>query len=264
MTTDDYNKRFGGIGRLYGTDALPILRNSHICIVGLGGVGSWAVEALARSGIGNLTLIDFDIIEQSNINRQLPALDGHIGMKKSTVLAERINGINPLCNCQVIDDYLTIDNIDHYLATTMRYSYVIDAIDSISFKAHIIHYCKRNKIPIITTGGVGGLTDPTQIGIKDLSRTWNDPLAAKVRQRLRSHHNFPKNPKRYFGVECVFSTEQQRYPKDDGTVGFEKPGIHGVSLDCRFGYGAASFVTGTTGFVVASRAIAKILKNGLI
>ncbi len=144
------------------------------------------------------------------------------------------------------------------------YDYVVDAIDSIKFKAALIYYCRRNKIPVITTGGAGGLTDASMIGIEDLSRTRNDALAAKVRARLRSDYGFSRNPKRKFGVECVFSRQQPVYPKEDGSVSHEKPGIHGLSLDCQLGYGASSCVTSSFGFMAASRVINKTLgkKNG--
>jgi tRNA A37 threonylcarbamoyladenosine dehydratase len=137
---------------------------------------------------------------------------------------------------------------------------VIDAIDSIKFKAAMIYSCKRSKIPIITTGAAGGLTDPTMIAVRDLNKTENDPLAARVRSTLRSQYGYTRNPARYFGIECIYSLEQQRYPKEDGSVGFEKPGIHGVHLDCRLGYGAASFVTAMFGFIAVSRVIEKHLR----
>ncbi len=256
---EEYDLRFGGLARLYGTAALAHLREMHVCVVGLGGVGSWAVEGLARSGVGRLTLIDWDTVAASNVNRQLPALTGTVGQKKVALLAERVAAINPECRVEAIDDFLTLETLADYLSLERGYDYVIDAIDSIKFKAAMIYHCRRNKIPIITVGGAGGMTDPTQVQVRDLSRTDNDPLAAKVRQTLRRDHNFSRNPKRYFGVECVFSAEQKRYPKADGSVGHEKPGIHGLSLDCSLGYGAASFVTATFGFVAASRVINKTL-----
>jgi tRNA A37 threonylcarbamoyladenosine dehydratase len=179
------------------------------------------------------------------------------------VLEQRISSINPRCTCHVIDNFLTSENLANYLSPERGYDYVIDAIDSITFKAEMIYFCKRNKIPIITTGGAGGLSDPTMVQIKDLSRTINDPLAAKVRSRLRSEHGFTRTPKRYFGIECVFSTQQPVYPKPDGSVSHEKPGIHGISLDCTMGYGAASFVTATFGNIAVARLITKILKKRL-
>ncbi|WP_455199487.1 tRNA cyclic N6-threonylcarbamoyladenosine(37) synthase TcdA [Kaarinaea lacus] len=262
-SSNDFQKRFGGIQRLYGKQATEIIRKMHVCVVGLGGVGSWAVEALARSGIGQVTLIDYDTVSIGNINRQLPALDDTVGEKKFAVLEQRIYGINPDCVVHTIDDFLTVENLGEYLSPEHQYSYVIDAIDSIKFKAEMIYFCKRNKIPVITTGGAGGLTDPAMVRVKDLTRTINDPLAAKVRSRLRSEFGFTRTPKRYFGVECVFSSQQPVYPKADGTVSHEKPGIHGISLDCSLGYGSASFVTATFGNLAVSRVIAKTLKKTL-
>ncbi|WP_455217577.1 tRNA cyclic N6-threonylcarbamoyladenosine(37) synthase TcdA [Kaarinaea lacus] len=262
-TSDDFQQRFGGIQRLYGKQAVDIIRKMHVCVVGLGGVGSWAVEALARTGIGQITLVDYDTVSTGNINRQLPALDDTVGEKKFSVLEKRIKGINPGCLCHTIDDFLTAENLASYLSPDHHYSYVIDAIDSIKFKAEMIYFCKRNKIPIITTGGAGGLTDPAMVQVKDLTRTINDPLAAKVRSRLRAEFGFTRTPKRYFGIECVFSSQQPVYPKADGTVSHEKPGIHGISLDCSLGYGSASFVTATFGNLAVSRVISKTLKKTL-
>jgi len=255
MTNDE---RFAGISRLYGTKEAEILRHAHICVIGIGGVGSWAVEALARSGIGKITLIDHDDIAASNINRQIHSLSNTLNQSKVITMAERVKQINPQCDCQAIDDFITDSNCQKYL--NKKYNYVIDAIDSIKFKAAIIYYCKRNKIPVITTGGAGGLIDPTAITISDLTKTWNDPLAAKVRSQLRYQHGYTKNPKRTFGIQCVFSTEQQRYPKEDGSVGYAKPGVKNVTLDCNLGFGSSSCVTASFGFAVAARAIQKTIE----
>lgn len=262
MTTESgFHVRFGGIQRLYGTDAAAHIRQLHICVIGLGGVGSWSVEALARTGVGKLTLIDYDTVSIGNINRQLPALTDTVDQKKHAVLSRRVNGINPECKLNIIDDFITGRNMEEYLHKDHAYDYVIDAIDSIKFKAAMINHCRRCKIPIITTGGAGGLTDPTAITIKDLSRTYNDPLAAKVRASLRKDYGYTRNAKRSFRVECVFSTQHPVYPKSDGTVSKEKPGIHGVSLDCSLGYGSVSFVTATFGNVAAYRVIEKSLQK---
>ena len=263
MTTCNLEERFGSIQRLYGVKAMEVISSLHVCVVGLGGVGSWAVEALARSAVGAITLIDFDVIREGNANRQLHTLTSTLGQKKHAALVERVGQINPHCHCHTIDDFLTQRTLSDYLALERNYDYVIDAIDSIQFKAAMIHHCKRNKIPLITTGGAGGLNDPGMIQITDLSKTYNDPLAAKVRATLRRNFGFSKNPKRNFGVECVFSSQQQVYPKPDGTVSHQKPGIHGVSLDCQYGYGSATFVTASFGFAAAARVINKTLKKRL-
>ena len=257
----DYENRFGGIARLYGQQAFNILRNSHFCVIGIGGVGSWAAESLARTGIGEITLIDHDDIATSNINRQIHSLSNNINQSKVETMAERIKQINPDCKVNIIDDFITESNCQKHLLN--NYDYVIDAIDSIKFKCAIIYYCKRNKIPVITTGGAGGLTDPTMINVTDLAKTWNDPLAAKVRSQLRSQYAYSKNPKRSFGIKCVYSTQQQQYPKDDGTVDYAKPGVKGVHLDCAMGFGSATSVTASFGFVAVAKAIEDLLKKKL-
>ncbi len=257
----DTAARFAGIARLYGDAEAQWIASMRVCVIGMGGVGSWAVEALARSGVSQLTLIDCDEICESNINRQVHALQSRVGEKKTIAMAERVRDINPDCQVRVIDDFITDRNLFEHLPPAQPYDYVIDAIDSIRFKAALIYHCKRNRMPVITTGAGGGLTDPTQIQVRDLSRTFNDPLAAKVRARLRAQHGFSRNPRRYFGIECVFSAQQQVYPRADGSVGQQKPGIHGVHLDCRMGYGSATFVTGTMGFVAVARAIDKHLRR---
>lgn len=259
MTQNDYNQRFDGARRLYGDQVYAMLRDWHFCVIGIGGVGSWAVEALARGGIGKLTLIDYDTIAVSNINRQLHTLDSTLDLKKAQVMANRVREINPDCDVTVIDDFINMQNMEEYLSR--RYDYVIDAIDSIKFKAAMLAYCKRNRINIITTGGAGGLNDPTHIQIKDLSKTFNDPLAAKVRSKLREEYGFTRNSKRSFGIDCVFSSQQPLYPKEDGTVSHQKPGIHGVSLDCRFGYGTTMTLTATFGFFAAQQAINRLIRK---
>ncbi len=259
MTHDDYDERFGGLRRLYGESAYCLLPQLHMVVVGLGGVGSWSAEALARTGIGHITLIDYDTVAKSNINRQLVGLSETLDEKKSSVMRTRIHNINPACQINVIDDFINSANLADYLSPDHGYDYVIDAIDSIQFKTEMIAHCRRNKLPIITTGGAGGVTDPTLIHVADLSKTYNDALAARVRNNLRSRHGFSKNPQRRFGVECVFSSQHKLYPKDDGSVSHQKPGIHGVNLDCRFGYGSSVTVTASFGMIAASRAINKAL-----
>lgn len=257
----DYNNRFGGIARLYGQQGFEIIRDSHFCVIGMGGVGSWAAESLARTGVGQITLIDHDDIAESNINRQIHSNSDTIGKSKVETMAERILQINPDCKINVIDDFITKTNCEKHLNN--NYDYVIDAIDSILFKCAIIYYCKRNKIPVITTGGAGGLTDPTQITVTDLAKTWNDPLAATVRSQLRNQYGYSRNTKRNFGIKCVYSTQQQRYPNEHGGVDYAKPGVKAVHLDCAVGFGSVTHVTATFGFVAAAQAIEALLKKRL-
>lgn len=258
--TDDYDFRFGGIRRLYGTRAAVQFRQAHVTVVGVGGVGSWAVEALARAGIGRLTLIDLDDVCVSNINRQLHALEGTIGRPKVDVLAERCRAINP--QIEVIADtaFVTLTNLAERIPDDT--DHVIDAIDNVAAKAALIAWCKRRKLGLTVTGAAGGQTDPTRIRIADLSRTEHDPLLAKVRARLRRDYGFSRNPKRRFSVECVYSDEQLLYPGSDGEVCLQKPGGSAATrLDCASGFGAATFVTGSFGFVAASRVLARLAQR---
>ena len=252
-------ERFSALSRVYGPEALAKLQGMRVCVVGIGGVGSWIAESLVRSGVGHITLIDNDDIAVSNINRQIHALETTLYRPKVDVMAERILDINPVCKCTAIDDLLVSNNLAKYILHD--FDYVIDAIDNVRFKADLIYYCKRNRVPVITTGGAGGSTDPTAIQVADLSKTWNDPLAAKVRSRLRSQYRWTKNPKRRFGVECVFSTEQPLYPQSDGTIGHAKPGVKGVSLDCNMGYGSVVYVTAAFGMIAASRVVNNSLRK---
>lgn len=214
------------------------LKNSHVCVLGVGGVGSWAVEALARSYVGKLTLMDMDTVCESNINRQLHALTENIGNFKTEAMKERIASINPECEVETFNEALTQENLAEFV--DRGYDYVIDAIDSLQVKAALIAYCKRNKIKLITSGGAGGKTDPSKIQIADLSKTIQDPLASKLRNILRKEYNFSKNPKRKFGVECVFSSEPPQLTE--------------------LGFGTVTFATGSFGFFAASRVIDKLLK----
>lgn len=257
----DYLLRFAGIGRLYGAHALDMFRQAHVCVIGIGGVGSWAAEALARSGIGRITLIDLDDVCVSNINRQLHALTDTVGQDKVAVMAERIKAINSDCVVHQVEDFISSENLSQLITADM--DYVLDAIDSVKAKVSLIAYCKRNKIPLITTGGAGGQIDPTKIELADLSLAYNDPLLAKVRNALRRDHNFSRNPKRRFGVDCVFSTEQLRYPQADGSVCQQKPQTEGsMRLDCSGGFGAVSVVTASFGLAAVSKLLVKLVSKG--
>lgn len=260
MTGDDFHFRFGGIERLYGRRALESFRRAHIAIVGLGGVGSWAAEALARSGVGTLTLIDMDDICVSNTNRQLHALTGQYGRTKTDAMADRLRAINPEGDIRVHFGFLNTKNVDELITPEM--SGVVDAIDSVKAKASLIAHCQRHKIPLVCAGGAGGQMDPTQIRVSDLSKTTQDPLLAKVRNTLRREYGFSRNPKRRFGIEAVYSLEQLTYPAGDGEVCLQKPATEGpVRLDCASGFGAASPVTASFGFFAAARLLARLSRK---
>jgi tRNA A37 threonylcarbamoyladenosine dehydratase len=253
---DASEQRFGGIARLYGVDGLALFRRSHVAVIGIGGVGSWAAEALARSGVGEITLIDLDDLCVTNINRQIHALSSTIGQSKVAVMAERIREINPDCLVHEVEAFASRDNLDQLLHPGL--DYVIDAIDSVPEKAALIAWCKRHKVAVITIGGAGGQIDPTLIRVADLTRVCADPLAAKVRATLRRHYHFSRSGRR-FAVECVYSQEQLRYPQPDGSVGQRKSVLaNGTRLDCAGGFGATSVVTASFGFVAVARVLAKL------
>ncbi|TMO56604.1 tRNA cyclic N6-threonylcarbamoyladenosine(37) synthase TcdA [Pseudoalteromonas phenolica] len=257
--TEEQQLRFGGIGRLYGAQALTWLGEAHFCVIGIGGVGSWVAESLARTGVGKITLIDMDDICVTNINRQIHALTDSVGEQKIEAMAARIKQINPECDVQLVDDFLTLENIREYIT---GYDYVIDCIDAVNEKAALIAHCKRNKIPVITTGGAGGQIDPSQILYGDVAKTTQDPLMAKVRYLLRKKYNFTTNPKRKFAVDCVYSTEQLAYPTGDGEVCLAKQGTEGAkNMDCATGFGSATMVTASFGFFASSKAIKKYLEK---
>ena len=257
ILSDSARQRFGGIARLYGTSALETLQRSHILIIGIGGVGSWAAEALARSGIGAITLMALDDICITNTNRQVHAHQSTIGQSKTMVMRDRLLSINPEITVNCIDDFLDQENLHDYIQP--HYSLVIDAIDSAMVKTHLIAFCKSRKMPILTVGSAGGKKDPRKIIVGDLSKTKNDPLLAKVRNNLRRLHNFSRNPKRVFSVKAIYSTEQMTYPDNQGETCQTKAFMEeGAKLDCNQGFGAATMVTASFGFIAATEAIKKL------
>lgn len=218
------------------------------------------MEALARTGIGTITLIDMDDVCVTNTNRQLHALSENIGQPKVEVMKSRILQINPECQVNIVDDFVSATNLTELIS--MQFDYVIDAIDSIRPKAALLAYCRRYKIPIVTTGGAGGQIDPTQIQVKDLAKTIHDPLAAKLRERLKTDFKIVKNSKGKLGIDCVFSTEQLVYPQSDGTVCTNKSNAEGtMRMDCAASFGAATMVTASFGFVAVSHVLKKLQRK---
>ena len=242
----DFHRRFGGIARLYGDEGLARLRAADVCVIGVGGVGSWAVEALARSAVGRLTLIDMDHVAESNVNRQLPALEAELGRSKIAVLAERVGQINPACVVECVDDFVSVDNAAARVAE--RHGWVLDCIDDFRVKAALVALCRRRRQGIVTVGGAGGQTQPWRVRVGDLRKTEQDPLLARTRKLLRQAYGFPTNPRRRFGVPCVWSDEPQRTP------GGRCPATVAGSLDCA-GYGAVMPVTAAFGLAAAAHVI---------
>lgn len=253
---DDYHRRFGGVARLYGAHGLANLEAAKVCVIGIGGVGSWAAEALARNAVGRITLIDLDHIAASNTNRQIHALGDAYGRAKVEAMAERIVAINPRCRVTQIDDFVTEDNVAELLS---GFDYVIDAIDAVKVKTAILGWARREGVRVITCGGAGGQLDPTRVRIEDLARTIQDPLLAKVRGNLRRQWGFPRDPKKKFGIEAVYSDEPLRYPEPaqqaceiDEVPPAPVRGPQGLACA---GFGSSVAVTAVFGFVAASAVI---------
>jgi tRNA threonylcarbamoyladenosine dehydratase len=254
---DHYHRRFGGIARLYGKEGLEKFRSAHVCVVGVGGVGSWAVEALARSGLGAITLVDLDDVCISNVNRQLHALNGELGKPKVEVLARRVKAINPDCSVNPVQSFFVKSTADSILQT--RFDAVLDAIDGPSLKALLIAACRDRTLPVVTVGGAGGRSDPTAIEVTDLAFSSCDRLLHEVRRRLRRKHGFPRGDCA-FGVECVLSREPQVFPTSEGGVCPSRDASSDLRLDCNSGFGTATFVTGAFGFVAARQILQQIVK----
>jgi tRNA threonylcarbamoyladenosine dehydratase len=248
----DSELRFGGIQRLYSAEGLRRLRAAGVCVVGLGGVGSWAAEALARSAVGRITLVDLDDVCASNVNRQLQALDGVIGQPKVEVMAARLRAINPVCEMRAVQSFFNESTAAEILR--VRFDWVLDAIDQVPNKCLLIALCRQMQISIIASGGAGGRKDPTAVRLADLAKTAHDPLLQQVRKTLREEHGFPRDPKTLFKVPCVFSPEPAVLPEDCEAA---------LPRGCDHRYGSASFVTGTFGFVAVSHIVSAIANGAL-
>jgi tRNA threonylcarbamoyladenosine dehydratase len=255
---EGYIDRFSGVGRLFGRDGLERLTAAHVCIVGVGGVGSWTVEGLARSGVGALTLIDLDDVCVSNVNRQLPALDGQIGRPKVVVLAERVRLINPACRVSAVSEFFTASSASRLLQGP--FDFVVDAIDRMTPKALLISSCKERGWPVLTVGAAGGRRDPMQIRTGDLGEA-GDELLRQVRKKLRRDHGFEAGAHRgitRMGVAGVWSIERPVFPWADGTCATDPEPGSNLKLDCESGFGTAVFVTGAFGLAAAGEVVRAI------
>lgn len=253
----DFARRFGGIARLYGEGALERFRTAHVCVIGVGGVGSWVVEALARSAIGKLTLIDLDNVAESNINRQIQAMSSTIGLPKIEALKRRIADINPFCDVTLVEDFIDPDKLGAMIGAD-RFDYVIDAIDSVKAKAALIAWCSKHRIPLLTSGGAGGQLDPTRVEVRDLGRTEQEPLLKKVRKILRAHYGFAKGEKNKYHIDAVFSTEPLRYPDSGEACAVDASSVTG--LNCA-GFGSGMVVTATFGMVAAGHVLRRLAES---
>jgi len=250
------HRRFDRMGRLVGDAGMERLFGAHVMVIGLGGVGSFAVESLVRSGIGRLTLVDFDRVCVTNTNRQLQAMQGAVGKQKAALLADRARAINPQTSVEALPVFYSHKTSDELLAR--RPDFVVDAIDNVTAKCHLIATCRARDIPVVSSMGASGRIDPTQIRVVDLADTCVDRLSDAVRRALRQKYDFPKTGP--FGVQAVFSLERAAEPEElhyDGGEGFRCvcPGGKNDHHSCeerRVIYGTASFVTGAFGLACAS------------
>lgn len=253
----DAQRRFGGLQRLYGLNGAQQIRASHVVVVGIGGVGSWAAEALARSGVGRLTLIDMDHIAPSNINRQIHALTPTIGQAKVLAMQERIASIHPSCQVITVDDFVTPENWPGLL--THPVDAVIDACDQMSAKLAMAQWARKTGQCFITVGAAGGKRLAHKVDIDDLVATTHDPLLAQLRYRLRKHDGAPRGGKK-IGVPCVFSREAVAGP--DASCQLEAGGSPDGSLNCH-GYGSVVAVTATFGQCAAGWVLDRLAHNKL-
>ncbi|WP_312051379.1 tRNA threonylcarbamoyladenosine dehydratase [Acinetobacter schindleri] len=245
LQDDEYDRRFAGVAKIYGDDSFHHYENSHVMVIGIGGVGSWAVEALARTGIGELTIVDMDVVAASNINRQLPAMTTTLGREKIEIMAERCRAINPRIKLNLIDDYLTPENVKEILAGNP--DIILDCIDDVKAKFALMLHCRFNKIPLIVSGGAGGKLDPLKIRVADLSKTEQDPMLAKLRAQLRAK-GICKKPKEKFGITCVYSIDNPFCSADV---------CPSAGLRCG-GYGSAVVVTSSFAMVAVSEVLKKL------
>lgn len=243
-------ERFGGIERLYGEAGFEQLQKAHVAIVGIGGVGCWSAEMLARAGVGHITLIDADELCVTNINRQIHAMDSTVGRSKVEVMAERIKDINP--DCQVIQEqrFFMSSTCEDLLSS--QFDAVIDAIDSVKHKVLLLAECLKRKTHVVTVGGAGGKTDPSRIQEADLAKSQGDRLLKKVRYELRKYHGL-KNKKK-FKIPAVFSDQPMILPFCDVDE------LQSRKLDCNTGYGTSPTVISSFGIRAADRVIAQLVK----
>ncbi|MGP5135104.1 tRNA threonylcarbamoyladenosine dehydratase [Psychrobacter cibarius] len=254
-----YDRRFQGTRTLYGTTAVTTFADAHVYVIGVGGVGSWAAEALARTAVGTITLIDLDVLVASNVNRQLPALDSTFGESKIAAMANRIREINPKVTLNLIDDFLTVENVATLLPSRDeakaaiaqgRPMVILDCVDDMNAKLAIALHCRFNKLKLVCAGGAGGKIDPSQIRVSDLRDSYQDPLLAKLRNKLRHEKGINSTLKEKFGIKCVYSTEPPRVDKSCQTGG----------LQCG-GYGSAVVVTSVVAMIMVSEALQLLIKQ---
>lgn len=254
MNLQDFDFRFGGVSRSLGAKAVEDLRAAHVAVIGLGGVGSWAAEALVRTGVGAITLVDFDDICVSNINRQLQALTSTVGQMKTSALKARFEDISPGVQIHERVHAFEAETMEAFFAAA-QYDVIIDCMDSLTPKCLLVNECRKRGIPLVVVGGSAGKLDPTRIRASDLAHTHGDRLLHKVRKKLRQDFGFPRKLEQKWAVPTIFSDEPTTYPIEGGCVTQEPEARPSLPLDCNQGLGSLTFVTGAFGFFAASEAV---------
>lgn len=260
MNSDLNEQRFGALDRLFGRGSREALWQAHVAVIGIGGVGSWSAEALARSGVGKITLIDLDDVCITNTNRQIHAVQGQIGREKVSAMAERVRLISP--DCEVIETpaFFTETSAERLLAP--GYDCVIDAIDSVSNKCHILIGCRDAEIPLVMTGGAGGKKDPSMLRVNDLAFTTNDRLLRMVRRHLRQNYDYPREQEHIpINVRAVYAAENAVFPGPNGEICQVNHKLSTARLDCEEGMGTAAFMTGAFGLAAAGEAVRLVLQR---
>jgi tRNA A37 threonylcarbamoyladenosine dehydratase len=243
------NERFGGISRLYGKESLEAFHSANVVVVGIGGVGSWVAESLARSGVGSITLVDLDDICLTNTNRQIHALDTTVGHPKIRVMAERLRAINPEIRVHEKSMFFTESTADQFFSIPC--SAIVDAIDSVHQKALLLAMARERKIPTVTVGGAGGRRDASRIKVADLSQSHGDRLLMLTRKKLRQEYRFPRTGKGKFKIPCVYSNEPPVYPWADGSICETREPDSAGGLNCEAGLGSVTHVTASMGLFAA-------------
>jgi tRNA A37 threonylcarbamoyladenosine dehydratase len=261
MEQDQWLLRFNGIDKVFGNNAISLFKKSHVAIIGIGGVGSFVAEALARSSIGEITLMDLDDICVSNTNRQIHTLNTTIGTSKIITMGKRLKEINPEIKLNLIEHFFSEDSAQ--LIFNKNPDYIVDAFDNTDKKCFLINYCKSKNIPLIVTGAAGGKIDPTKIRVTDINESYNDKLLASIKKKLRTHYNFPRGKKK-FKIPCIFSEEKPRYPTQGGSISFTKTCNINGKIDCQSGLGSVVFVTGTFGFAASFKVLTDIYEQSNI
>lgn len=261
QTNNEYDRRFRGTKTLYGTQNFIAFENAHVFVIGVGGVGTWAAEGLARTAVGEITLVDMDVLVASNVNRQLPALDANFGVSKIEAMAKRMKQTNPNLTLNLVDDFLTPENVANLLPSKQKNKdakasgkqiVVLDCTDDMNAKLAIALHCRFNKLKLVCAGGAGGKTDPSQIKIDDLKDTYQDPLLARLRSKLRHEKGINKEMKEKFGIRCVYSTQPPIVQKPTDECSTQNGGLH-----CG-GYGSAVTITSIVGMMMVSTALEMI------